>query len=59
LLKRGCLFEITKLITSSLDVEDMTVMQQLGEDRDTRGNIVDGSIDHWQVTLVFGFTLDG
>jgi hypothetical protein len=29
------------------------------EVRDTRGHIVDGRIDHWQVTVVVGFTLDG
>jgi flavin-binding protein dodecin len=28
------------------------------EVRDTRGHIVDGRIDHWQVTVVVGFTLD-
>lgn len=28
------------------------------EVRDTRGHIVDGQIDHWQVTIVVGFTLD-
>jgi len=25
---------------------------------DTRGHIADGKIDHWQVTLKVGFTLD-
>lgn len=25
---------------------------------DTRGHIIDGKIDHWQVTLKVGFTLD-
>jgi len=25
---------------------------------ETRGNIEDGKIDHWQVTLTVGFTLD-
>ncbi|WP_070989153.1 dodecin [Halofilum ochraceum] len=29
------------------------------EVRDTRGHIIDGRIDHWQVTVVVGFTLDG
>ncbi len=29
------------------------------EVKDTRGHIADGRIDHWQVTLVIGFTLDG
>ncbi|MEF8833323.1 MAG: dodecin [Halofilum sp. (in: g-proteobacteria)] len=29
------------------------------EVRDTRGPIVDERIDHWQVTVVVGFTLDG
>ncbi|MGH8163341.1 MAG: dodecin [Rhodanobacteraceae bacterium] len=26
---------------------------------DTRGHIVDNRIDHWQVTVKIGFTLDG
>lgn len=25
---------------------------------DTRGNIKDGKIDHWQVTIKIGFTMD-
>lgn len=25
---------------------------------ETRGHIVDGKVDHWQVTLKVGFTLD-
>ncbi len=25
---------------------------------ETRGHIVDGKVDHWQVTLQVGFTLD-
>jgi len=25
---------------------------------ETRGHIVDGKIDHWQVTMKIGFTLD-
>ncbi len=26
---------------------------------ETRGNIRDGKVDHWQVTVKIGFTLDG
>ncbi len=26
---------------------------------ETRGHIVDGRIDHWQVTVKIGFTLEG
>ena len=26
---------------------------------ETRGHIVDNKIDHWQVTVTIGFTLDG
>ncbi|QDV85954.1 dodecin [Planctomycetes bacterium TBK1r] len=26
---------------------------------ETRGNINDGKVDHWQVTVKIGFTLDG
>lgn len=28
------------------------------EVKDTRGHIVDGAIEYWQVTIVIGFTLD-
>jgi flavin-binding protein dodecin len=29
------------------------------EVRDTRGQIADGKVAHWQVTLKIGFTLEG
>jgi flavin-binding protein dodecin len=65
------IYKILELVGSSPDGVEAAVRNALSragktirnmrwfEVTETRGHIEDGKIDHWQVTLKVGFTLEG
>lgn len=50
---------IEDAVTNALSKASRTVRNMRWfEVTETRGHIVDGKVDHWQVTVNIGFTLD-
>jgi len=50
---------IEDAVTNAINTASKTVRNMRWfEVIDTRGHIVDGKIDHWQVVIKVGFTLD-
>ncbi len=51
---------IEEAVTNALGRAEKTIRNMRWfEVTETRGHIVNGKVDHWQVTVKVGFTLDG